>query len=158
MTAVVVTGGGGGIGQAIVRRLLGEGHTAVVLDRAEPPVPLEEVWVVTGSASDDHALERAVELARAGGGLAGWVNCAADFTTRSLHDTSSGEWVDLVAHNLAMAAAGCRAAIREFLRTGAGGAIVNVSSHQPARPVRGGATYATAKAAIDGLTRALAVD
>jgi NAD(P)-dependent dehydrogenase (short-subunit alcohol dehydrogenase family) len=39
-----------------------------------------------------------------------------------------------------------------------GGAIINVSSHQAQRPVRGALPYATAKAAVEGLTRALAVD
>ena len=38
------------------------------------------------------------------------------------------------------------------------GAIVNVSSHQAQRPVRGALPYATAKAAVEGLTRAVAVD
>ena len=36
--------------------------------------------------------------------------------------------------------------------------IVNVSSHQAQRAVPGALPYATAKAAIEGLTRALAVD
>jgi NAD(P)-dependent dehydrogenase (short-subunit alcohol dehydrogenase family) len=53
---------------------------------------------------------------------------------------------------------GCVTAIRRFLAAGTGGAIVNVSSHQAQRAVRGAVTYATAKAAIEGLTRALAVD
>ena len=35
---------------------------------------------------------------------------------------------------------------------------MNVSSHQAQRPVRGALPYATAKAAIEGLTRELAVD
>jgi NAD(P)-dependent dehydrogenase (short-subunit alcohol dehydrogenase family) len=35
---------------------------------------------------------------------------------------------------------------------------VNVSSHQAQRAVRGAFAYATAKAAVEGLTRALAVD
>ncbi len=39
-----------------------------------------------------------------------------------------------------------------------GGAIVNVSSHQARRAVPGALPYSTAKAAIEGLTRALAVD
>ena len=38
------------------------------------------------------------------------------------------------------------------------GAIVNVSSHQAQRAVRGALPYATAKAAVEGLTRAVAVD
>jgi NAD(P)-dependent dehydrogenase (short-subunit alcohol dehydrogenase family) len=37
-------------------------------------------------------------------------------------------------------------------------AIVNVSSHQAQRPVRGALPYATAKGAVEALTRALAVD
>ena len=47
---------------------------------------------------------------------------------------------------------------RAALAAGQGGAIVNVSSHQAQRPVRGALAYATAKAAVEGLTRALAVD
>ena len=35
---------------------------------------------------------------------------------------------------------------------------MNVSSHQALRPVPGALPYATAKAAIEGLTRAVAVD
>ena len=53
---------------------------------------------------------------------------------------------------------GCATAIRRFLAAGTGGAIVNVSSHQAGRVVRGALPYVTAKAAIEGLTRALAVD
>ena len=45
-----------------------------------------------------------------------------------------------------------------MLAAGTPGAIVNVSSHQAQRPVRGALPYATAKAAVEGLTRALAVD
>src|SRR5262249_6861438 len=53
---------------------------------------------------------------------------------------------------------GCATAVSRFLKQGKGGAIVNVSSHQASRPVPGCLPYATAKAAIEGLTRALAVD
>jgi NAD(P)-dependent dehydrogenase (short-subunit alcohol dehydrogenase family) len=48
--------------------------------------------------------------------------------------------------------------VRRFLRAGTGGAIVNVSSHQAQRAVPGALPYATAKAAVEGLTRAVAVD
>jgi NAD(P)-dependent dehydrogenase (short-subunit alcohol dehydrogenase family) len=53
---------------------------------------------------------------------------------------------------------GSATAVRRFLAAGGGGAIVNVSSHQARRAVRGALAYATAKAAVEGLTRALAVD
>ena len=48
--------------------------------------------------------------------------------------------------------------MRRFRATQTGGAIVNVSSHQAQRAVRGALPYAVAKAAVEGLTRAAAVD
>ncbi|MGA8247764.1 MAG: SDR family oxidoreductase, partial [Nocardioides sp.] len=68
------------------------------------------------------------------------------------------EVLDLVRTNLAPAVVGCSVAVSAFLAAGGGGSIVNVSSHQAQRPVRGALPYATAKAAVEGLTRAVAVD
>jgi NAD(P)-dependent dehydrogenase (short-subunit alcohol dehydrogenase family) len=53
---------------------------------------------------------------------------------------------------------GCATAVRRFLAARGGGAIVNVSSHQARRAVPGALPYVVAKAAVEGLTRALAVD
>jgi len=64
-------------------------------------------------------------------------------------------WPDM---NHSYVVTGCATAVRRFLAAGTGGAIVSVSSHQAQRAVRGAMPYATAKAAIEGLTRALAVD
>jgi len=64
----------------------------------------------------------------------------------------------LISLNLSPVVTGCATAVRRFLAAGTGGAIVNVSSHQAQRAVPGALPYATAKAAVEGLTRALAVD
>ena len=157
----VVTGGAQGVGRAIVERLARDGHV-VVLDRDAAALQ----WIdgvsgltgVTGDAATEAATERAADAAEAHGTLAGWVNDAAVFRDASLHDTPASELVDLIAANLALAVAGCATAVRRFLTAGSGGAIVNVSSHQAQRPVPGALPYATAKAAVEGLTRALAVD
>ena len=53
---------------------------------------------------------------------------------------------------------GSSVAVRWMLKRGRRGAVVNVSSHQAQRAVRGALPYAAAKAAIEGMTRALAVD
>ena len=66
--------------------------------------------------------------------------------------------LELVTANLASAVVGCHTAVNHFVGHGRAGAIVNVSSHQAQRPVRGALPYATAKAAVEGLTRAVAVD
>jgi NAD(P)-dependent dehydrogenase (short-subunit alcohol dehydrogenase family) len=116
------------------------------------------VVAVVGDAADEVVTERAADLAQAAGVLTGWVNNAAVFRDASLHAVPAREVLDLIALNLNPAVVGCATAIRRFLADGRGGAIVNVSSHQAQRAVRGALPYVTAKAAVEGLTRALAVD
>src|SRR4051794_24727312 len=145
----VVTGGARGVGAAIAERLAADGRVVVVdLDGGD----------VAGDAADDAGLERAGTLASDGAVLSGWGNNAAPFRDAALHDVASAQLVALIVANLAPAVAGARAAVRRFLADGTAGAIVNVSSHQAQRAVPGALPYATAKAAIEGLTRALAVD
>lgn len=154
----VVTGGGRGVGRAVVERLLVDGHAVVVVERDADAVGDARAVVVGGDAADPVVAERAVEAASEAGTFAGWVNNAASFRDASLHESSPELVLELIQANLAPAVVGCATAIRAWLRAGTPGAIVNVSSHQAQRPVPGAVPYATAKAAIEGLTRALAVD
>ncbi len=149
----------------IVERLLGEADRVVVVDRdaaalswlSEHPAR-DRLTPVPGDAADEAVAARAVEAAARAGTLTGWVNNAAVFEDAALHDTPARRVLDLIVRNLDAAVVGCGAAVRHFLAAGTPGAIVNVSSHQAQRPVPGCLPYATAKAAIEGLTRALAVD
>jgi NAD(P)-dependent dehydrogenase (short-subunit alcohol dehydrogenase family) len=161
----VVTGGGRGIGRALVERLLGDGDSVVAIELDPAALAWTDhhpagrrVLAVAGDAADPAVAERAAELAQAAGPLAGWVNNAAVFQDAWLHSTPPRQVLDLIGRNLDLAVVGCAAAIRRFLAAGTGGAIVNVSSHQARRAVPGALPYVTAKAAIEGLTRALAVD
>ena len=157
----VVTGGGRGVGRAIVDRLANHGHV-IALDRDADALgwtaDRRAVEGLAGDAADEQTLEAAVDRACQAGTLTGWVNNAAVFRDAALHDTPVAELLELITTNLALAVAGSAAAIRRFLADGTPGAVVNVSSHQAQRAVPGALPYATAKAAIEGLTRALAVD
>lgn len=154
----VVTGGAGGVGRAIAERLASDG-TVVVLDvTGGLDWRHERVVLVTGDARDPLVAQRAAATAEAGGPLLGWVNNAAIFRDAGLADAPAGQILDLITANLALALTGCHTAVNHFLTHQRAGAIVNVSSHQAQRPVRGALPYATAKAAVEGLTRAVAVD
>ncbi|WP_329100367.1 SDR family oxidoreductase [Micromonospora sp. NBC_01699] len=161
----VVTGGGRGIGRSIAERLLGDGH-AVVLVELDPAAVAwttghpagPRLVAVLGSASDERVTAAAADLAATAGTFAGWVNNAAVFRDAALHSAPAREVADLIARNVEPAVVGCATAVRRFLAAGTPGAIVNISSHQALRPVRGALPYATAKAAVEGLTRAAAVD
>jgi NAD(P)-dependent dehydrogenase (short-subunit alcohol dehydrogenase family) len=154
----VVTGGSQGIGRAVAQRLTRHGHV-VVLDVTEhlgwehPSIEL-----VTGDASDAQAALTAARRAEAGGALMGWVNNAAVFRDASLDGADADTVLGHITANLALAVTGCHTAVNHFLTHRRPGAIVNVSSHQAQRPVRGALPYAVAKAGIEGLTRAVAVD
>jgi NAD(P)-dependent dehydrogenase (short-subunit alcohol dehydrogenase family) len=151
----VVTGGARGVGRVIAERLTREG-AVVVLDRdaaAMEELPASVVGLV-GDAADPRDVRTAADLAEQHAPLAGWVNDAAVFRDVALH---VDDVLPVVQRNLAPAVVGSAEAVRRFLAHGRG-AIVNVSSHQAQRPVRGALAYAVAKAAIEGLTRATAVD
>ncbi|WP_336212363.1 SDR family NAD(P)-dependent oxidoreductase [Nonomuraea sp. LPB2021202275-12-8] len=157
----VVTGGGRGIGRAVVERLLADEDTVVVaverdpgaLDRAGP-----RVVPLVGDAADEAVTARAAALAEEAGTLSGWVNNAAVFRDASVHTAPIAEVRALITANLDLALVGCATAVRRFLASGTAGAIVNVTSHQARRAVPGSLPYSTAKAAVEGLTRALAVE
>jgi NAD(P)-dependent dehydrogenase (short-subunit alcohol dehydrogenase family) len=160
----VVTGGGRGVGRAIVERLLADGATVVAIELDAAAL----VWTDThesgrvvglvGNAADEAVAEAAAARAAGDAPLRGWVNNAAIFRDAALHDATADEVMELIALNLRPAVVGSRVAVRHFLTTETNGAIVNVSSHQAVRAVPGALPYATAKAAVEGLTRALAVD
>jgi NAD(P)-dependent dehydrogenase (short-subunit alcohol dehydrogenase family) len=161
----VVTGGGRGVGRALVERLLGDGGHVVAIELDPDALAWtgghaagSRVAGVAGDAADPAVAERAADLAEAAAPLAGWVNNAAVFRDASLHADPPGTVLELIGLNLAPVVVGCAVAVRRFLAAGGGGAIVNVSSHQARRAVPGALPYATAKAAVEGLTRALAVD
>ena len=155
--SVVVTGGGRGVGRAIAEKLLERGFAVVVLDVAPSTWTHPALSVVTGDAGDPGDVARAADLAVSSGPLVGWVNNAAVFRDAYLHEDPAAV-LESIADNLLPAVVGSAEAVRRFLAAKSSGSIVTVSSHQAQRPVAGALPYATAKAALEGLTRATAVD
>ncbi len=154
----LVTGGAGGIGQAINRRLALAGWQVVAGDLA-PAIAQSDPSAdfITASevdVTDRASVERFVADAAELGAIAGVVNCAGivRFTPMSGFEDADASLMWEV--NVAGAARVCSAAVA---RMSGGGAIVNVSSVTAfIGRLRGASLYGASKAALIAFTRYLA--
>jgi NAD(P)-dependent dehydrogenase (short-subunit alcohol dehydrogenase family) len=153
---VVVTGASSGIGAAIAVAFTEAGARVAGLS-LDGGAPTAGIFLAgdTGDAEAVDGLARRVE--DEWGGIDVWVNNAARLFLKPLVDTSDDEWHDLLRGNLHGYFHGCRAAARAMLRQ-AGGRIVNIGSAARVLAVPGFTAYASAKGAIDALTKTLALE
>ena len=173
----LVTGAGSptGIGMACARQLASCGARVVVAattDRVDARVA--ELWalgaVAAGVVADlttpegaDAVVAAALDL---GGGLDVLVNNAGMVATASGGDYLEGDllgtpperWAASLARNLDTAYLTTRAALPHLRVSGHGRVVMVTSVTGAAMAMRGEVAYAAAKAALVGLTRALAVD
>lgn len=163
----VVTGGASGIGEATVRRFVEEGAKVAFADRdgengrrvaAEIAAAGGTAVFVEADVSKEAAAMGFVTSAEARFGKVDiLVNNAGIRLYQTVVEASEESWDNLLGVNLKSYAFCAKAAIPAMLRAG-GGSIVNVAS---VRSVIAGANtiqYDTAKSAIAGLTRGLAMD
>ncbi len=161
----VVTGGGSGIGRAIVLGLANAGSAVVVADVAAAAAEdaAAEVTRAGGRAVaatiDVSKEEDAARMVRTAveryGRLDLLVNCAGNLPAgKPVVDLAEAEWRSLLDVHLTGTFLCCRAAMERIAE--AGGAIVNLSSSYAFKGRPNGADYSAAKAGIFGLTRVVA--
>jgi meso-butanediol dehydrogenase/(S,S)-butanediol dehydrogenase/diacetyl reductase len=165
----LVTGGGGGIGEATGRLFAEEGAAVVLLDasaeiaeaaaaRIAASVAGARVAALGGDVTREEDARRAVDTAISRyGALHCLVNVAGVRVYQSLAAATPQDWQHILSVNVLGTAFCCKAAI-PALRAAGGGSIVNVSSVYGVMGRRGMGQYDTTKAAVLGLTRALAVE
>ncbi len=164
---ILVTGGSGGIGAAISRRLAAEGAKPIIhfgRDKAGAEVLLAELggdgWIVQAdlsTSSGPFALWR--EAQAKAGQIHGLVNNAGIRTEISI-EAEDEAWIDAWQRefqvNLFSAATLCKEAIRHFRGHG-GGRIINLASRAGQRGYVGDAMpYGATKAALINLTKSIA--
>ena len=156
----VVTGGSGGIGSAIARRLVGRGARVVVVDadeRAHPVAAGIDATALVCDLTDPGAAPRVVAHALAAtGSLDVLVNAAGIQVRTAAVDITEADWERLVGVNLTAAYRLTRAAATAL--AAARGSIVNIVSLSADRAVAGIVPYGATKAALVQLTRGLAVE
>lgn len=158
--SAVVTGGAGGIGSAIARRLAGQGHTVVVVDHdpaakdvADSLGGLARVGDLTDPGFTDAV---AADAAALPGGLGVLVNAAGIQARTDAVDIAPEAWDRLVAVNLTAAYRLTAAAAGSL--ADARGSVVNIVSLSADRAVPGIVPYGATKAALAQLTKGLAVE
>ncbi|MFF3760574.1 SDR family NAD(P)-dependent oxidoreductase [Streptomyces sp. NPDC002185] len=163
----LITGGGSGIGQATVLRVLAEGGRVVAADISEDG--LRDTVAKAGDAADrlttvvvnvgDEASARAGVAAavEALGGLDVLVNAAGILRSSHTHETSLDSFEQVIRINLTGTFLMIREAIPALLE-GNGSAVVNFSSTSAlfAHPYM--AAYAASKGGIQSMTHALAAE
>lgn len=149
---VIVTGGSGGIGAAIVERFLADGARVVTLDRQEPRAVASTF--ITVDLRDPLDTRRAVGEAVAHlGGVDVLVNCAGIFQHIPLLDITVDDW-DRVLDINARATLVTMQAVAPVMLEARGGTIINIASMAAKLGGGGEAHYAASKAAVVALTRA----
>lgn len=166
----IVTGGSRGIGAAICRKLAADGFAVVVNYRSDRAGAEEVAGEISraggralacqadvGSATD---LKRLMSETRARFGDATVLvnNATGSLTTKSFEDSSPADFEEALRINLHAALDAIREVIPGFRRAGKG-SVVNIGSVTcDSAPAKQMCAYTTAKAALVGATKCLAVE
>lgn len=164
-----MTGGGGGIGYAIARAFVRQGARVAIAGRTKNTLthaaetiekqcgrPVLPVPADVAKAEDcERLIAAAIDRL---GAVDILVNNAALFAVRPLIDVDAAEAARFFAINAIGPLNTARAFARWAVDQKRGGTIVNVSSIAAGRPVPGVGLYAASKAALESLTRSMAVE
>lgn len=154
----LVTGGGAGIGRAIVERLLADGAQVACAQRSVPQGLPAGATALSFNLGDPDDCRAAVEAAvESLGGLDLLVNNAGTVVEASVGETDAAAWDRLMAINLRAPFLLVAHAL-PALRAAGAGAVVNVGSTEGFAANPGHGLYAASKAGVHALTRAIAVD
>jgi NAD(P)-dependent dehydrogenase (short-subunit alcohol dehydrogenase family) len=165
---VLITGAAGGLGSAAARRFGAEGARLALLDRdGAGAAELSDQLVAEGhvalaleaDVADEQSLAVAIAAAEAHFGQIDVVfnNAGVGSRDLSLVDTPMDHWEDVLAINLRGVFLGCKYGVPALIRAG-GGSIVNMGSSTGRHDtITGGAAYMASKAAVEALTKSLAL-
>jgi 3-oxoacyl-[acyl-carrier protein] reductase len=166
---VITAAAGTGIGGAAARRCLEEGAQVVISDQHHRRLAAtreelaqahgDRVWSQPCDVTDEAQVQALIEAAAARfGRIDVLVNNAGLGGTASVLDMTDEQWFRVLDVTLTGTFRCTRAALRQMVAQGHGGAVVNNASVLGWRAQPGQAHYAAAKAGVMALTRCAALD
>jgi NAD(P)-dependent dehydrogenase (short-subunit alcohol dehydrogenase family) len=161
MKAVLVTGAAGGIGRALCREFTAAGFAVIAADRDEADVPCHrfvpfDVRDLCGGEDARAQIAGRVRAALEGRPLSALVNNAAVQILGAVEQVGTDDWRETLETNVVAPFHLAQALLSDL--EAAVGSVVNIASIHAVATKPGFVCYATSKAALVGLTRAMAVD
>lgn len=153
----IVTGGGAGIGLAIVDRFLADGAEVAVLDVAIGGAPEGALGLVCDVADDISVREAVSTVVERFGGIDVVINNAGIGAAGGVADNSDADWLRLYDVNAVGMARVTRAAL-PHLRRSRHPCIVNMSSIVAIAGLPERVAYSATKGAVQAATMAMAAD
>jgi len=165
---VIVTGGAGSLGTAVVELLLDSSATCSVPCFNQDEFDSfqfsdnKEVFTKIGVdlTDEDQAQSFFEDAIEANGSLWGSIHIAGGFGMGAIEDTSKADFMKQINLNLVTCYNCCRTAVQHFKSQSRGGRIVNIAARPALEPRQGAGmtAYTTAKAGVAALTESLAAE
>lgn len=155
----IVTGGCGGIGQAICQRFQAEGATVIAADLAPKPANMaaDIVYFQHDVTSEQSAQDLAAMVAEQYGHAHVLVNAAGIEIEKTIEETSLEEWNKIFAINVTGTFLTSKHLL-PLMRSHDVGSIINFGSYDGFIADPGLAAYCATKGAVHALTKAMACD
>lgn len=159
---VIVTGAGGGMGKAVVKKLLESGVTVIGLDlkkESMEEIEHDDFYKVEVNLLDEKRIQDIfAKTYRRFGKIDGLVNIAGIAqSAKPITEVSTEEWEQLLSVNATGVFLTCREAVK-YMKKQQKGSIVNIGSVSVTRPRPGLQSYIASKGALEAFSRALALE
>ncbi|MDQ3227458.1 MAG: SDR family oxidoreductase [Chloroflexota bacterium] len=165
---VVITGAAGGLGSAAARRFAAEGASLALLDRdraeaerlaMELGVSGHDVLAIAVDVANEQSIAQAIAQTEKHFGRIDVLfnNAGVGGGDHAIAEMPAADWDAVIAVNLRGVFLGCKYGVPALMRAG-GGAIVNMGSSTGRHDtITGGAAYMASKAAVEAMTKSLAL-
>ena len=156
METVIVTGAAGGMGQAIVKKLIADGYHVAGIDLAEDsPYTHPNFYYEQGNALDEEQMKSFAGKAESIAGLVNALGIAQ--SAAPIEEVAMEFWNKVMDVNVKSLFVSTKA-VAAKMKQARKGAIVNIASISAVRPRPGLQAYIASKGAAESFTRAMAIE